>query len=318
MQPDPAAPLPVLPPTPKREGPWAGYAFAAAGAALFSTKAIFIKLAYAEQIDAETLLALRMAMSLPFYVVIGFWSLRDRRRLGIPLPPLKLALVSALIGVLGYWIASYLDFLGLLYISAQFERLILFTYPLFVVLFGAWFFGQKIRSAALAAFAISYVGLALIFVEHLTLEGDNVVLGAGLVIAAAMAFGLYQLLAKEAIAKVGPRLFTCIAMMGATVATFAVFFTLRDAALLIVSPTLFYYGILIAIFSTVLPTFFLSEALHRISAQANGIIGTLSPLVTIILAALILGEALTLIGIVGTALVLAGVGWFTLSEKKRI
>jgi drug/metabolite transporter (DMT)-like permease len=316
MDTDPASPLPLLPQAPKRDALWAGYGFAAAGAALFSTKAIFIKLAYAEQIDAETLLALRMALSLPFYLVIGFWSLKDRARLGTPLPPAKLILASALIGVLGYWVASYLDFLGLLYISAQFERLILFTYPLFVVLFGAWFFGQKIRSAALAAFAISYVGLALIFAEHLTLEGDDVVLGSALVIAAAMAFGLYQLLAREAIAKVGPRLFTCIAMMGATVATFAAFLALRDASLLIVSPTLFYYGILIAIFSTVLPTFFLSEALHRISAQANGIIGTLSPLVTIILAALILGEALTPIGVIGTLLVLAGVGWFTLSERR--
>ncbi|MEE8438509.1 MAG: DMT family transporter, partial [Micropepsaceae bacterium] len=130
-----------------------------------------------------------------------------------------------------------------------------------------------------------------------------------------IAFALYQLLAKEAIAKVGPRLFTCIAMLGASDAAFIQFFAVEEATAILVSPKLFLYGILIALFATVLPSFFLSEALHRISAQANGIIGTLSPLVTIILAALILGERITMLGIAGTVLVLGGVGWFTLTKK---
>lgn len=317
MESDPASPPPTLPQQspPASDGMSLGYLYAAAGAALFSTKAIIIKLAYAETISAETLLALRMGLALPIYLVIGALSLRDRLRRDGDLPPTRLVLQSALIGALGYWLASYADFLGLQYITAQFERLILFTYPLFVVLLGAMFFRQSVRAHTLLAFAVSYFGLALIFSENFSLEGEDVAIGSAFVLVAAMAFALYQLLAKEAIAKVGPRLFTCIAMLGATLAAFVQFFVMEETAAILVSPRLFLYGILIAIFATVLPSFFLSEALHRISAQANGIIGTLSPLVTIILAALILGESVTLVGITGTALVLGGVGWFTLTKK---
>jgi len=314
MEPEPRSPPPSLPQKspPALDGVPLGYLYAAAGAALFSTKAILIKLAYAETISVETLLALRMGLALPFYLMIGAFSLRDRSRSHGELPSAKLVFQSALIGALGYWFASYMDFLGLQYITAQFERLILFTYPLFIVLLGAMFFGQSIRPQAVLAFAISYFGLALIFTENFSLEGEEVILGSAFVLAAALAFALYQLLAKEAIAKVGPRLFTCIAMLGASGAAFLQFFAVEEAAAILVSPTLFLYGILIALFATVLPSFFLSEALHRISAQANGIIGTLSPLVTIILAAVILGERITTLGIAGAVLVLGGVGWFTL------
>jgi len=317
METEPGSPLPTLPqksPT-AQDGVPLGYLYAAAGAALFSTKAILIKLAYGETISAETLLALRMGLALPFYLMIGALSLRDRFRSHGELPPANLVFQSALIVALGYWCASYADFLGLQYITAQFERLILFTYPLFVVLLGAIFFGQSVRPQTLLAFVVSYAGLALIFTENFSLEGEDVIVGSAFVLAAALAFALYQLLAKEAIAKVGPRLFTCIAMLGASGAAFIQFFAVEEAAAILVSPTLFLYGILIALFATVLPSFFLSEALHRISAQANGIIGTLSPLVTIVLAAAILGERITPLGIAGAVLVLGGVGWFTLAKK---
>src|SRR5579872_7157993 len=114
----------------------AGYLFAAVGAILFSTKAVAIKLAYQDHVDAETLLALRMGLATPFYVAIGLHAARERRRSGKPLPPPRLILAAAAVGLLGYWVASYLDFLGLEYVSAQIERLILFTYPIFVVIFG--------------------------------------------------------------------------------------------------------------------------------------------------------------------------------------
>ena len=319
MEPSPSPPSPAatqaLPP--ENDGVSLGYFFAAAGAVLFSTKAIIIKLAYAEAISAETLLALRMGLALPIYLAIGCLSLRHRIRRGDELPGLRLLLQSALVGALGYWLASYADFLGLQYISAQFERLILFTYPLFVVLFGALFFGQRVQVRTLLAFAVSYTGLALIFSENLSLEGEDVVVGSVFVLTAAIAFALYQLLAKEMISKVGPRLFTCIAMLGATIGAFIPFVAMEQVSTIFVGPRLLSYGILIAIFATVLPSFLLSEALHRISAQANGVIGTLSPLVTIILAALILGESLTLIGIIGTSLVLGGVGWFTLAKNSQ-
>nr|TFG55445.1 MAG: DMT family transporter [Hyphomicrobiales bacterium] len=317
MESEPTSPLPTLPQgaPPKSDSVSLGYLYAAAGAALFSTKAILIKLAYAESIGTETLLALRMGLALPFYLAIGALSLRDRSKRKSAWPPTKLIVQSAVIGALGYWLASYADFLGLQYITAQFERLILFTYPLFVVLFGAMFFGQSVRAHMLLAFALSYAGLALIFTENFSLQGEDAVIGSACVLAAAIAFALYQLLAREVIAKMGPRLFTCIAMLGASIAAFLQFFLVEDASAILVGPTLLYYGLLIAVFATVLPSFFLSEALHRISAQASGIIGTLSPLVTILLAAAILREPVTWIGMAGTLLVLGSVGWFTLSKK---
>ena len=309
--PSPAA-APARPP----RGVWIGYAFAALGAVLFSTKAIFIKLAYAEGINAETLLALRMLLSLPFYVAIGLVAVGARWRTGRKLPERGLVVRAALVGILGYWFASYTDFLGLLYISAQFERLILFTYPAFVVVLGALFFAQPIRPRTLFGIAISYAGLALIFATKHTEVGSDVAKGAALVLSAAIAFALYQLLAKDLIGKIGPRLFTCIAMSGAAAGALLQFALTQPLGSLLVGPKLLVYGVLLAIGATVLPSFLLNAALQRISAQANATIGTLSPVVTILLAVVILGEHFAWIDACGTALVIAGVGWFTLADRK--
>jgi drug/metabolite transporter (DMT)-like permease len=295
---------------------WIGYAFAAAGAVLFSTKAIFIKLAYAEGINAETLLALRMLLSLPFYAAIGLFSVGERRRTGRALPERRLVILAAFAGLLGYWFASYTDFLGLVYISAQFERLILFTYPAFVVVFGALFFSQPVRPRTLIGIAISYAGLLLIFATDHSAAGADLMKGAGLVLSAAIAFALYQLFAKDLVGRIGPRLFTCIAMSGAAAGALIQFALTQPLGSIIVGSKLFGYGVLLAIGATVLPSFLLNAALQRISAQANAVIGTLSPAVTILLAVIVLGEHFSLIDACGTALVIAGVGWFTLAERR--
>ena len=289
-----------------------GYLLAATGAILFSIKAVIVKLAYALDVDPETLLALRMGFSLPFYLAIGLLAVQGRRYKLAALPSMARTIKAALIGMLGMWVASYTDFLGLQYISAQFERLILLTYPMFVVLFGALFFRQPVRARAMIALGISYAGLVLIFGETFSLEGKDVAVGAGFVMIAAIAFALYQLLAKEAIDDMGPRLFTCIAMTGASLAAFVQFFAGHHFRDLLVSGPLLFYSVLVAIGATVLPTFFMNAALHRISAQANATIGILSPVSTILLAALILGERLTMLGVIGTLLVIGGVAWFTL------
>ena len=298
-------------------GPLLGYVCAALAAVLFSTKGIIIKLAYAEGTNAETLLALRMALSLPIYLAVGLVAMREKRKRGVELPSRNLIIRAGVAGLLGYWFASYTDFLGLEYISAQFERLILFTYPAFVVLFGALFFGQPIRARTLLGIAISYAGLLLIFATKLGVLGSDVALGAGLVLAAAIAFALYQLLAKGVIGLMGPSLFTCIAMTAAAAAALLQFALVEPLRGLLVEPKLLAYALLLAIGATVLPSFLLSFSLGRISAQANATIGTLSPVVTILLAVAILGEVLTWTDIGGTVLVIAGVGWFTLADRKR-
>jgi drug/metabolite transporter (DMT)-like permease len=307
-----AEPAFAAPRTRDRQHDSIGYLFAATGAILFSIKAIIVKLAYALAVDPETLLALRMGFSLPFYLAIGFLAVRGRRHKLAALPAPGRTVRAGLIGMLGMWVASYADFLGLQYISAQFERLILLTYPLFVVLFGAVFFRQPVRPRALIALGVSYAGLLLIFGENFSLEGEDVAVGAAFVLVAAVAFALYQLLAKDAIDEMGPRLFTCIAMTGASLAAFGQFFAGHRIGDLAVTGPLLFYSVVVAIGATVLPTFFMNAALHRISAQANATIGILSPVSTILLAALILGERLTAMGVAGTLLVIGGVGWFTL------
>ncbi|MDQ0509671.1 DMT family transporter [Ancylobacter amanitiformis] len=307
----------TLSPVPAARLPLTGYALGAAGAILFASKGIIIKLAYGEGIDAETLLALRMAFSLPFYLVIGAFALRGLRVRGEALPTTRVVLQSAGVGALGYWFSSYVDFLGLHYISASFERLILFTYPLYVVLFGALLFRQPVRLKVLGTFAVAYAGLALIFAEGLMTIGADVARGASLVSVCAISFALYQLMARRLLNHIGSALFTCIAMISASVFAIGQFALLRPLGSLLVSRHMLVLGLMIAIGATVLPSFLMNAALKRISAQANSMISTVSPVATMVLAFLVLGEAASMVELAGAGLVLASIGWFTIRDSRR-
>lgn len=297
--------------------PLTGYILGATGAILFASKAIIIKLAYEEGIDPETLLALRMGFSLPFYLVIGVLAILQLRARGEAMPTAKIVVQSALVGALGYWFSSYVDFLGLQYISASFERLILFTYPLFVVLFGALLFGQTIRLRALWAFAASYAGLAVIFLQNFSHSGTSTVHGAFWVSLAAMSFALYQLMARKLLFSIGSGLFTCIAMTSASFVALGQFALVRPMSALSVSPHVLMLSVLIAIGATVLPTFLMNAALSRISAQANSMISTVSPVATMVLAFVILGDTATALEMAGAAVVLVSIGLFTWADSRR-
>jgi drug/metabolite transporter (DMT)-like permease len=304
--------------------PNSGYALAALGAILFSTKGIFIKLAYgtgtgaAIQVDAVTLLALRMAFALPVYLVIGGLAWRGRISEGKPLPTPREVLLAALVGLLGYYLSSYLDFQGLVYLTAQFERLILYTYPVFVMILGALFFGGRISALGIAALVVAYSGIAAIFLKGNTAEGDNVALGAALVLACAFTFALYQLLAKSMITRIGSRIFTCIAMISASMGVMAHYLAVNSASSLLHVPAhIALIGALLGIVSTVLPSFMMNAALERIGAEAVATIGTLSPAATIVMAIIVLGEPFTLTDALGAGLVIAGVGLFTWHDGRR-
>jgi len=308
----------AIPDAPARPSiPLTGYALGAAGAILFASKAIIIKLAYEEGIDPETLLALRMGFSLPFYLVIGVLAITQLRARGEAMPSLKIVVQSALVGALGYWFSSYTDFLGLQYISASFERLILFTYPLFVVLFGALLFGQAIKLRAVWAFAASYAGLALIFMQNFSHSGASTVHGTFWVSLAAISFALYQLMARKLLSSIGSGLFTCIAMISASFIALGQFAAVRPMSALNVSPHMLTLAIMIAIGATVLPSFLMNAALSRISAQANSMISTVSPVATMVMAFLILGEGATPLEIAGSAVVLVSIGLFTYLDARR-
>lgn len=296
--------------------PWLGYAFTALGAALFSSKAIFIKLAYLEKSDAALMLALRMMMSLPFFLAVGLYALYLHRRAGRPYPGWGTVAFAAVNGFIGYYVAAYLDFAGLTFITAQLERLVLFTYPVFVMFLGWLFFKGRITLPGLIGAAITYAGLALIFSNGVALDGWNAAIGSLLVLGAALAFALYQLLAKDLIRTLGSTLFTAIAMSAAGVASL-VHYTITSHG---VGPAVSwnYMGLVAgcAFFATVLPSFLINAGLGRTSPQAASMISTISPLFTIILAVIFLGEDFTFIDAIGTALIILGVGFYAWSDAR--
>lgn len=293
---------------------YTGYALSFLGAALFSTKAIFIKLAFQDRVDAALMVAWRMIFSLPFYLAIGWWALRQRRAQGLDDPSARTLGMSCAIGFFGYYAASQFDFAGLQYISAQLERLVLFTYPIFIMLLGAAFFGQKITRWGVAAAAITYLGLTVVFMTDLPIGGRDTIIGTLLVLGAAICFAFHHLLAKGVLPLLGSALFTSVALTSASV-----FCILHQAVLSgdFSAPARFLWLTAgCAVFATVLPTFLINAGLARSSPQSVAMISTISPIVTIALAVAVLGETFTLADAVGSTLVLAGVGLYTWGEGR--
>ncbi|ODT74594.1 MAG: hypothetical protein ABS76_36590 [Pelagibacterium sp. SCN 64-44] len=293
-----------------------GYGLAIAGAALFSTKGIFIKLAFAEGVSTESTLALRMLVALPVYLVILLTLLRRNPAIRALLTPSRL-LASMAVGVLGYYVSSYLDFSGLAFVSAQYERLVLFTYPFFVLLFGVWFFGDRMNWRLLPPMLITYSGLLVIFVWNLTVQPEGLFVGTALVLASALTFALYQHLARRQMLVIGSALFTCIGM--STAACLAIVQSLvmdGPASYATFSPYVWFLGLMLGIFGTVLPSFLLNAGIARIGARATSSTASFGPVITIVLAVLVLGEHFTLFHAIGTALVLFGSSLFARIENR--
>jgi drug/metabolite transporter (DMT)-like permease len=301
---------------------WAGITLALLGAALFATKGIIIKLALGEGIDVVTTLAWRMIVAVPIFLTVGILGYRRKLRelpAGTASPLTLPVLLQTLgVGVLGYYIASLLDFSALEYISAQFDRLILLTYPFFVVLFGAVFFRRRVTPAMIGALVVSYVGIAVIFWHDLTMEGDNVVLGAALVFGSALAYAGYQIMAKPLIDKLGSGLFTSIAMSAAGPCVIVHFLATHPVGDLAITGNGFLLMLAIGTVATVLPAYCISGGIALIGPERTAIIGNVSPIVTVVLAVGVLGEAFTVWHAIGTALVLGGVFIFTRKQKPRV
>ncbi len=293
-----------------------GYGLAVLGAALFSTKGIFIKIAYADGASAETLLALRMIVALPFFVAVGLVSLWHAPERAQALHARRL-LALAGVGILGYYISSYLDFAGLAFVSAQYERLVLFTYPFLSLAFGVWFFGDKMIRGVVPALVMSYGGLLLIFAWNLSVNPDGLWVGTGLILSAAVTYAFYLHLAKRQMTHVGPSLFTCCAMGAASLAAIAHNTALHGIGQYgSLSGTIWMCGIALGILGTVAPAFVLNNAISRIGARATASTGSYGPIITIVLAVLILGEQFTVVHAVGAALVVGGSIWFGRAEAQ--
>lgn len=273
------------------------------GALAFSFKAILIKAAYTYDVDATTLLALRMGYSLPFFVVMGV-SLRRKQPITMSRRDIGMLL---LLGCCGYYLASYLDFLGLRYISAALERLILFVYPTLVLLLSAIFLGKPIKRAMLAPLAMCYAGIALAVTHDARIGGDNVALGATLIFGSALAYAVYLMMSGEVVRRLGSTRVTAYATGVACVLSIAQFLLLRPISALWLPWQVHALGIAMAVFSTVLPVWLVTESIRILGAGQASMISTLGPVLTILLAVIILGEPLTLTVAIGAALVIGGV-----------
>jgi drug/metabolite transporter (DMT)-like permease len=277
----------------------------------FAGKAVFIKVIYSKaHIDALTLLALRMIFAMPFFVWLGWRATRMEGQRPLTLRDWRDLTVM---GFLGYYFSSFLDFWALEFITAALERIILFTYPTWVLLLSAAFLGKRISGHDVFALSLSTAGIVLSFWNDLRLAGDPALLwkGGALVLGASLVYSVYLITGGGVIARVGSARFTPCVSATATVFILAHFFAARPANLLLQPPGIALLCLALAIFSTVLPILFLVEALKRVSAGTVAIASSVGPVLTIGLGYLFLGEAITATQMTGAALVLAGVGWIS-------
>jgi len=251
-----------------------------------------------------TLLALRMLFALPFFVVIAV--IEERKSGVMRLSPRQMAGIVGL-GLIGYYLSSLFDFVGLQYVSAGLERLILFLFPAFTVLISAIFLGRRIGMAEVQALVLSYIGIAIAVHQEVALDGENAMYGALLIFASTLTYATFLVGSGELIPKVGARRFTAYAMIVSSLAVVAQFVVTHDVAALVQPMPVYGYGLAMAVLSTVLPSFMLAAAIHRIGASHTSIIGGIGPVSTIALAAVFLGESMNALQMAGAALVIAGV-----------
>lgn len=291
--------------------PWVGPALAVVGVLGFSFKAILIKLAYAwAPIDAVTLLALRMAYATPFFALMAYFS--SRRSRAAPIERGDRIRILWL-GFVGYYLASLVDFMGLQYVTAALERLMLYIYPTIVVVLSALFFKQPITGRVVLALAVSYAGILLVFARDLSFAGDpgGLWIGAALVFAGSFLYAVYLVGAGPVIARLGSARFIALAMLASAAFVFVQFLATRPLHALAAPLRIQLLSLTMAIFSTVLPTYLIAEAIQRIGASRTSLLGSLGPVFTIWLGWVILGEPAHWIQLAGAALVLGGVALVT-------
>ena len=281
---------------------WPGFVFAALGAIAFSGKAIIVKLAYRYGVDAVTLIMYRMLFAMPMFLLLSWWAGRGKA----PLTRRDWLAVTGL-GISGYYLASFLDFAGLQYITASLERLILYLNPTLVLFLGVVLFKQKVTRRQLISLAVSYCGVLLVFGHEVTLLGSNVALGAALVFGSVVSYALYLIYSGEEVKRLGALRLTGIATSIACVLCIAQFFLLRPVSAMAVAPEVIWLSVLNAVACTFCPVLLVMLAIERIGASMATQVGMFGPLSTILMGVVILGEPFTMWIAAGTVLVLAGI-----------
>ena len=281
-----------------------GVACAVGGTLAFSLRPILIKLSYAAApVSPVTLIFLRMVLSLPFFLAVGWWLRTQEPRLSG-----RDWLKIAGLGLIGYYGASFLDFIGLQYIGAGVGRLILFLYPTLVLLLSFLFLNKKPTSRELSALVVTYAGIVLVLASQAAgLQGTLFLLGAALVFASALCYAIYLVAGSQLIRRVGSMRFTAYSMAVATLPAVLQFLVLEPMSSLELPAMVWVYAIVLATVSTVLPLFLQAEALRRIGPSEFALIGALGPVSVAVTSALGLDEPFTWLQAVGGLLVIAGV-----------
>ncbi len=290
---------------------WPGLLLAVLGALGFSGKAIIVKLAYRYGVDAITLIMYRMLFALPLFVALAWWASRGKAALA----PRDWAGVVGL-GFTGYYLASFLDFLGLAYISASLERLILYLNPTIVMVLGWLLYRRGVRPMQMAGMAISYGGVILVFGLELKSQGADAALGALLVLASALSYALYLVYSGELVRRLGAMRLVGLASTVACLLCIVQFLLLRPLGAAVVASEVIWLSLLNASLCTVMPVLLVMMAIERIGANLASQAGMVGPMATIALGALLLDEPFTLWVAAGTALVIAGIFVFARSAPE--
>lgn len=280
-----------------------GIVLAAIGAVLFSSKAIVIKLAYPYGPTAETLLGLRMAFAFPFFLLALRWFEKKPK----PVMRLKDWLQISLLGAIGYYLASYLDFLGLQYITVGLERVILYLNPAIVLLLSAIFLRKRITPLQFAAMVIAYIGVVFVYWHDLSVSSDGLLMGTLLVFGSAISYAVYLVMAGEMVERMGSIRLVVYASTASAVCCVI-------QALLVDPPAMFnqpteVYGLSLinATLCTVVPMTAVMMAIKRLGSNIASQAGAIGPVATIFLGWFFLGEQITWLQIIGTAIVVAGI-----------
>jgi drug/metabolite transporter (DMT)-like permease len=279
-----------------------GIALAAAGAIAFSGKAILAKLMYRHGVDAVQVLFWRMLLALPLFLALAWWAGRGK-------PALTRRDWMAVIGLgfCGYYLASMLDFAGLMYVTASLERLILYLNPTLVLALSVLVLGKRVSARQLAAIGLSYAGVLLVFGQELRFEGANVALGSALVFASAVSYAVYLVASGEVVKRLGALRLTGAATSVACLFAIAQLFVLRPASAAMVPEAVVWLSLVNAVFTTFAPVLMVMMAIERIGAPLAAQCGMVGPMSTIILGVVLLGEPFNGWVAVGTGLVLLGV-----------
>ena len=285
----------------------AGLVLAVVGAVVFSGKAIIAKLAYRYGVDPITLVMLRMLFALPVFLVMAWWASRGQ----VPLTLRQWGGVLFL-GISGYYLASTLDFLGLLYISASLERLILYLNPTLVVILGWLLHRKRISPRHWLAMATSYAGVLMVFGHEVGAQSAHALLGAALVFGSAVSYAFYLLYSGRLVQALGSLRLVGLASSVACLLCIFQFLLLRPLeAGWQVAPEVLWLSLVNASVCTVVPILLVMLAIERIGAGATAQAGMIGPMSTLVMGAWLLGESLTVWVALGTALVLSGIWMFS-------